>query len=80
MNAKTLRIGQLHYHFQRCGVRTVIENLLRGLIAYSSFVPVEFDLIYCELAGGACRVLHNAVMIFRPVGVNPRRGDNVLPY
>lgn len=48
MNSKTLRIGELHYHFRRCGVRTVIENLLRGLIAYSSFEQIEFDLISCD--------------------------------
>lgn len=48
MDEKTLRIGQLHYHLRRCGVRTVVENLLRGLIAYSHFDKIELDLISCD--------------------------------
>ena len=76
MNAKILRIGQLHYHFRRCGVRTVIENLLRGLIAYSSFEQVEFDLISSDAQQTPGREVVHSLQAFaeqqgKEVSINP---------
>lgn len=45
MTQKTLKIGVLHYHFQRCGVRTVITNSLRSLITHGRFEKLHIDLI-----------------------------------
>jgi len=64
MNSNTLRIGQLHYHFRRCGVRTVIENLLRGLIAYSSFERIEFDLISSDAPQAPGREVIDSLQVF----------------
>lgn len=76
MNAKTLRIGELHYHFRRCGVRTVIENLLRGLIACSSFKQIEFDLISCDAQQPPGREVFHSLKVFaeqqdKEVIINP---------
>jgi len=40
-----LYLGVLHYHFLRSGVRTVISNALRSLIAYADYDNLELDLI-----------------------------------
>ena len=40
-----MRIGVLHYHFLRSGVRTVIANALRALIAHGGYETLEIDLI-----------------------------------
>lgn len=40
-----MRIGILHYHFLHSGVRTVIANTLRALIAYGGYETLEIDLI-----------------------------------
>ena len=46
--SKTLYLGVLHYHFLRSGVRTVISNALRSLIAYANYDNFEFDLIAAD--------------------------------
>ncbi len=48
MKQQSLRIGVLHYHLQRCGVRTVITNSLRSLIAHGQFQKLHIDLISCD--------------------------------
>jgi hypothetical protein len=64
MDSNTLRIGELHYHFRRCGVRTVIENLLRGLIAYGPFEDIDFDLISSDAQQAPGLELVNALHAF----------------
>lgn len=64
MSANVLRIGQLHYHFRRCGVRTVIENLVRGGIAYGPFERVEWDLMSCDAQQEPGRELVRSVQVF----------------
>ena len=44
-------MGVLHYHMLRSGVRTVIANSLRALIAYGQYDSLTVDLI----AGDACQ-------------------------
>ena len=45
MKRNKLRIGVLHYHLLRGGVRTVIENALRALITHGDYECLEIDLI-----------------------------------
>ena len=42
---KQLRIGVLHYHLLRGGVRTVITNTLQALITHGGYDLLEIDLI-----------------------------------
>ncbi len=45
MSPNILRIGVLHYHFLRAGVRTVMVNSLKALIGYGPYQHLEIDLI-----------------------------------
>ncbi len=42
---KQLRLGMLHYHWLTGGVRTVVSNTLKSLIAYGGGDILELDLI-----------------------------------
>ena len=52
-----MRIGVLHYHFLHSGVRTVIANSIRALIAYGGYETLEIDLI----SGNARRPAGNSL-------------------
>jgi len=45
MSHERLRIGVLHYHFMRAGVRTVMINSLKALIKHGPYRRLEIDLI-----------------------------------
>ncbi|MCP4711653.1 MAG: glycosyltransferase family 4 protein [Planctomycetes bacterium] len=46
-----LRIGVLHYHFMRAGVRTVMINSMKALIKHGPYRCLEIDLISSDAEG-----------------------------
>ncbi|MBN1845533.1 MAG: hypothetical protein JW810_07600 [Sedimentisphaerales bacterium] len=61
MAEKTLFLGELHYHFRRCGVQTVIETILHALIAHGPYDRIELDLISSDAGRIPGRELAEAV-------------------